>query len=205
MHRTATARLAALSGVAAATLAVGGCALLPSSEREMTAKQERALGDVVAGAQEAVWDARGTVKRDLHEALVTKLPGLIDARGTTGPIDATNGSWWLHDVDRTSDETVLTIATIASGYIGRGAFSSEWTQYATTCFELRVPADLMAIHTTPGDCGDLPGRLTTDRTDIVTVTIPLRDLDVADTVTAATYPPPVCQCVSGEVCDCPGG
>lgn len=151
------------------------------------------LVDGVERAQDALWEYRGQIVRD-PEAAIAGLDFIGDARTGT---DGGAHQYALLDVDSAAGNTTLTLVVHGGAATG-GGWSYEQSE-AVTCVDFVFPEAADEIRVEPAECADLPEASRHD--DIV----PFGDLQVREVVTAADYPPPICQCHSGSDCDCPGG
>lgn len=151
------------------------------------------LAESVEDAQDSLWEHRDQIVSD-PEAAVAGLGFVHDAREGA---DDGSGLYTLVALDQADDTVTLTLVVGGGATTGGG----HWYQQssAATCVDFVFPQAAAEIRAEDAVCGDIPDA---DRYDEV---VPFRDLDVRESVTAADYPPPICQCHSGGDCDCPGG
>lgn len=154
------------------------------------------LADDVEHAQDALWEFRDQIARD-PEAAVTGLDFVADARA--GAVDGAS-TYTLVDLGSAADDATLTIVVRGGATTGGGMWAEQ--AYALTCVDFVFPRAVDEIRVEEAACADILDVLDVRSDEEI---VPFRELEVREAVTAADYPPPICQCHSGGDCDCPGG
>lgn len=164
-----------------------------------------ALAHMVEEAQEDLWQFREPLLADA-EGTIPQIWFVSDARPFFDDPSSVmgGGTYTLVDAVTTAEGVTLTLATSAGVESGGGWFYSQ--RSGAVCFDLQFPASEAALHAEESDCTNANGQ----GLELPIFTrhggpVPLGDLTVRRTVTAADFQPLPCQCHSGGSCECPGG
>lgn len=188
--------LAAVALASAATLTLAGCGYIDSIDDTLKSN----LSDMVAGAQDAVWDLRAELAVDPESALPA-VHGMSDARAAAADPTTPRGTWEILEVSQSDHGATLTLVTSAGAETGGGWMYQSKAAY--TCFSLTVTVD--EIVTAPADCEETISLTLFDRSDDDMTFMPLDEVAFRPHVDSTDHPAPICQCYSGSPCECPGG
>lgn len=177
---------------AGVTLVLTACALAGCAPSVNSLVRDN-LAEGVEQAQDVLWEHRDQIVHD-PEAAVAGLDFIGDARDGA---DGGNREYTLLNIGAAADSVTLTLVLYGGSETGGGHWYQQ-TQ-ALTCVNFVFPEEVAEIRAENAACVGVPDA---DNYDEI---VPFGDLQVRETVTAADYPPPVCQCSSGGECDCPGG
>ena len=179
---------------AVAVLAVlaGSIVVLTGCSASIDDIVDRSLERSVEDAQDSFWPYRDKIASD-PESTLADLDFVADFRSG----ESEGASILLLGVADSSDGPTLTLLGTGGAQTGGGWWYDQAD--AAVCFALSFPTDEKMILTSRAEC---PPGAPVDEYDSV---VPLDDLNPRLVVTAADYPPSICQCYSGSVCDCPGG
>lgn len=194
--------LTAVALASAATLTLAGCGYIHSIDyiESIDDTLKSNLSDMVAGAQDAVWDLRAELAVD-PEAALPAVEGMSDARSAAEDPTTPRGIWEVLEVSQSDHGATLTLVTSAGAVTGGGWMYQSKQAY--TCFSLTVTDD--EIVTAPAGCEETISLTLFDRSDDDMTFMPLDEVSFRPHVDSTDHPEPICQCYSGSPCECPGG
>lgn len=181
-----TRAAAVLAVLAGSVVALTGCSV------SLDDLVHRSLEQSIKDAQDSLWPYRDQIASHPEETLAD-LDIVSDVRSGSGE----SASIMLLGLTDSADGPALTLLGTGGAETGGGWWYHQAN--AAVCFTLSFPTDEKTILTSGAEC---PSTAPVDEYDSV---VALEDLSPRLVVTAADYPPPICQCYSGSRCDCPGG